>query len=145
MLGVSGEIHLENPLCSKSAKYKGGFLAVKVGAFPDRPSDDARNARKWRNFFARFARGRKFHSLMILPLEIKQFESIDTQNFLAREARKFFVTSLFCQIWSNLTKILCEIRISPNIRGVSSKGGFLGISPLIVNEEDFNIGFHSFD
>ena len=31
---------------------------------------------------------------MILPLEIKQFESIDPQNFLAREARRNFVTSL---------------------------------------------------
>ena len=38
-----------------------------------------------------FFRAREKNSLwLILPLEIKQFELIDTQNFLAREARRFF-------------------------------------------------------
>ena len=57
-------------------------------------------------FFARFARGRKCHSLMILPLEIKQFESIDTQNFLAREARRNFVTSLGPKAPKNLPNLV---------------------------------------
>ena len=43
---------------------------------------------------------------MILPLEIKQFESIDTQNFLAREARKFFVTSLGPKAPKNLPNLV---------------------------------------
>ena len=43
---------------------------------------------------------------MILPLEIKQFESIDTQNFLAREARRNFVTSLGPKAPKNLPNLV---------------------------------------
>ena len=74
---------------------------------------------------------------MILPLEIKQFESIDTQNFLAREARRNFVTSLGPKAPKNLPNLVkshenfvWDKNLS-KYKGGSSKGGVLGFYPLI--------------
>ena len=67
---------------------------------------------------------------MILPLEIKQFESIDTQNFLAREARRNFVTSLGPKASQNLPNVVkshenfvWDKNLSKYKGGFSSKGG----------------------
>ena len=67
---------------------------------------------------------------MILPLEIKQFESIDTQNFLAREARRNFVTSLGPKAPKNLPNLVkshenfvWDKNLSKYKGGFSSKGG----------------------
>ena len=74
-------------------------------------------------YFFRALRAREiFLLLLILPLEIKQFEPIDTQNFLRAKRADFFDVigaegpKKFAGFGSNLTKILCEIRISLNTR-----------------------------
>ena len=73
---------------------------------------------------------------MILPLEIKQFESIDTQNFLAREARRNFVTSLGPKAPKNLPNLVkshenfvWDKNLSKYKGGSSKGGGSRSISP----------------
>ena len=71
---------------------------------------------------------------MILPLEIKQFELIDTQNFLAREARRNFVMSLGPKAPKNLPNLVKSHENFVWDKNLSKYkgGGFLGISPLML-------------